>query len=806
MSTHDIGVKIKLDGEKEYRKQIQNITAQQKLLKAQLENSTASFTKNTSAVQKNAAMSKNLTEQVKVQQSRVDELRGMVEKASAAYQEGDTQLLKWQQQLESAEAELKSMQAELKAIPNTLQSVGADLKAFGGKLQNVGDKITGVGNTLTKTVTVPIVGAFTAATKASLSFEDGMAKVYTIADQSVKPMSQMSEEILALSNRTGKGAGELAEAAYQALSASVDTKDAVNFVATATDLAKAGFLETAGAVDVLTTIINAYGYSAADAQKIADQLVQTQNDGKTTVDQLAQSMGQVIPTAAALNIPLEQLDAAYAIMTKQGINTANTTTYLNGLFTELADGGSDVAAVLQEKTGKTFGQLMSSGATLADVLSVLADSVKGDETAMKNLLGVSADAIDETDNASEKFLNLWGNVRAGRGALSITNGGIEEFNQEVGKMQGATGNVASALEVLDTNGAKARKAMTQLVNAGIQIGDRLAPYVGKAAEKVSELLAKWDALSPEMKDSIVKAAAIAAAVGPVVTIVGKLVSGAGLLTVGLGTILPAAGAILPVIGAALPVLAGVTAAVAGIILVVKNWGTITEWFKGVWTSVTTAVTTAVDTAKTDLSNDWNTIKTGFSTMIDGAKAKIDAAKAWLSAIPDTVHSAVDRVLGFFDQLRDGVRSRLDTARQFIADSLARIRSLFNVEWSLPHIKMPHFSWSWQSVGGLISLPRIHVDWYKKAYDDPVMFTRPTVLATPSGFKGFGDGNGGEITIGRNTMFAMIRDAVSAGETNNYSGDINVVVNAAPGQDVRELADLVADRINTQVLRRRAAFA
>lgn len=127
----------------------------------------------------------------------------------------------------------------------------------------------------------------------------------------------------------------LAEATYQALSAGVDTANVVDFVSTATKLSVAGFTESATAVDVVTTALNAYGLAGSDAEKVASMLVKTQDLGKTSVGELAATMGRVIPTAAAYNVSLDQLSASYAIITASGTNTAIATTNLGAMFNEL---------------------------------------------------------------------------------------------------------------------------------------------------------------------------------------------------------------------------------------------------------------------------------------------------------------------------------------------------------------------------------------------------------------------------------------------------------------------------------------
>lgn len=820
----DIGPRIGIQGEAEYRRSIKNITQETKTLKAEMLATTSAFDKNTSAQEKTSKISQVLSKQIEVQKQRLSEEKKHLENVAAArrnlidqmhlatqagnqdaeafaklersLEAADLELERSKEKVSKATAEYNRLEQQLAALPSRTQLVGEAFQNVGGKIEAVGQKISTVGDKLTKTLTLPIAGGFAAATKASLSFEDGVAKVYTIADKSIKPISEMSDELLALSNRTGKGARELAEAAYQALSASVSTEEAVGFVSTAADLAKAGFLETSGAVDVLTTVINAYGMSAIDAQKIADQLIQTQNDGKTTVDQLAQSMGQIIPTAAALNVPLEQLNAAYALMTKQGINTANTTTYLNGLFTELSDSGSTVGTILQETTGKTFGQLQASGKSLGDILQILSTTVNGD---------------------SEAFLNLFGNVRAGRGALALLNAGVEEFNAETAKMQAAGGNVSAALEDLDTKGAKARRSINQLVNAGIEIGDRFAPYVEKAASYISELLAKWDALDPAAQNTIIKAAAITAAIGPVLSVVGKLTSGVGGLISFVGKAIgiagPLIGAIAPVLPAVLAIGTAIGVVVAAGVALYKNWDTIkakaVEFKDNLavgWAATKEDAAAAWDGIKNTISGAWQSIEQKTGEYWSGIKQKVEENGGGIVGV---IKTAVGEYLNIwktgFNLLDQVTGGKLSEILDKIKTAVNKIKSLFSFNWELPKLKLPHFSWSWNDLG-VIRLPKISVEYYKKAYNNPVMFKSPTVLQTPGGLKGFGDGNGGEVVIGRNMMYAMIRDAVqSGGASNTFNGDINVTVYGAEGQSNETLADMVAQRIYAEITQRRAAF-
>ena len=349
-----------------------------------------------------------------------------------------------------------------------------------------------------------ITDALMGCTQASMEFETAMAKVGTIADESQKPLGDMRNEILALSGETGKSVGELAEATYQAISASVATESAVDFVGTANKLAVGGFSDTTTAVDILTTAINAYGMSADDAAKISDILITTQNLGKTSVAQLGASMGMVIPLAAAYNMDLEDLSASYALLTANGTQTAQATTYVKAALNELGSTSSVVGSTLKKKTGKTFAELMAEGNSLGDVLQVLADSVDGDTTA---------------------FNNMWSSSEAGVGMLSILNSGTSKYNSLVQAMEGSTGAATTAFEKMSETGEFAQQRFQNAIeNLKIAIGDELAPVLMELQQSGADAMEWATEFVKEHPEVVAAVTALAAALAVLAAaLVGLLV-------------------------------------------------------------------------------------------------------------------------------------------------------------------------------------------------------------------------------------------------------------------------------------------
>ena len=356
--------------------------------------------------------------------------------------------------------------AYVQIIPSADGISGKLAEVMGGEAASAG-KISGkslgsalVGS-LTKVVAAAGIGkmlqsAFTGGT----AFESAMAKVGTIADTTKVPLESLSSQVLQVSGDMHIGANEIAEAAYQAISAGQDTGNAVAFAGQASMLATAGFTSTTSAVDILTTALNAYGKGADEAGHVSDVLLTTQNLGKTSVDELAGSMGRVIPLAAAYNVSLENLSSGLAIMTANGIATAEASTYTKSMLNELGDTGSTVGKILKQQTGKSFAELNADGKSLGDVLQVLYDSVGGNAT---------------------KFAGLWSSVEAGTGALSLASSGADKFNGVLQQMQADSGLTQTAYDTMtDTMAYKLDGVKTNAQNLGTALFDAVSGRLGEA--------------------------------------------------------------------------------------------------------------------------------------------------------------------------------------------------------------------------------------------------------------------------------------------------------------------------------------
>lgn len=213
-----------------------------------------------------------------------------------------------------------------------------------------------------------------------------------------------------------------------------------------------------------------------------------------------------------------------------------------------------------------------------------------------------------------------------------------------------------------------------------------------------------------------------------------------------------------------------------------------------WNNVKSTVSTIASNIGTSVSTAWTNMKTNVTNTV--AALKTGVLNAW-DGLKSGISAKVSNVKSYVDQ----IKTKFSDAKDHISNVIQKIKDAFNFNWSFPHIKLPHFKVyggvSPYGLGGKGELPKISIEWYKKAYQNPVMFTQPTVLQTAAGAKGFGDGHGAEIVMGLNKL----RELVGTSENN-----VTINVYAPEGMDVNQLAEQIQDRFVALQQQRSLAYA
>ena len=585
-----------------------------------------------------------LTEKADETRKKLQTLKDVQSQVEEQYQNGEIDQGKY----DAFRRELITTENQLKELEKDVARSNVTINSFGEKMKETGGKLTAAGKAVMP-VSAAVAGIGTAAAVSAVNFEDAMAKVSTIADTTEVPLDELRSQILALSSQTGISANEIADYVYNAISAGQKTGDAVNFVTNSTKLAKAGFADAGAALDVLTTILNAYGMEASEVTNVSDMLIQTQNLGKTTVAELSSSMGKVIPTANAYHVQLDQLCAGYAKMTANGVATAESTTYMNSMLNELGKSGTTVSDILKEKTGKSFAELMEGGASLADVLSILKESA---------------------DEQNLSFGDLWSSAEAGKAGLILLGDSAEDFNDTLAQMRESTGATDSAFEKLQTNSSKINKAVNAVKNTFIILGGVILDTFSPAIDAVTggiQKLCGWISSLPM-------------GIQTIIVVIGTLIAAAGPLLIMLGTLMTSIGSLAPMISTAstaistfsagltwpLAPIAAIAAAVTALILIVADLYKNNEDFRNniqiIWNSIKDFFNRVLSEIQTNFSFVWDALKviveTALNYIVSITQLFADIFSGnWEnigSDITNIVTVLKDGILSLFTVLKDGI--------------------------------------------------------------------------------------------------------------------------------------------------------
>ena len=563
-----------------------NLKTKQSDLASKIEATTAKYKESITETGKDSEASKALKDEL-------NSLNESYAKLDKSIENNNSKMNTVTQKMNSTKTSLLENNKALEETNNKLKT--SSLDEFATKAEKVSTRTGDMANKLAPASTA-IAGLGVASATASVQFEDSMAKVFTIADESEVSYGDMKKSIMDLSSQTGISANEIADNVYEAISAGQSTGDAVNFVSNATKLAKAGFTDSASSLDVLTTIMNSYGLEASEVGNVSDKLIQTQNLGKVTVNELSADMGKLIPTAKSVGANLDEVGTGYALMTSKGIKSAEATTYMNSMMNELGKSGTIASDALKEMSGSTFQELLSKGMSLGDILGLMDTKAK---------------------ESGKSLADMFGSAEASKAGMILSTNSGEDFNAMLGQMANSAGATNIAFEKMDnTSGSKLTKSFNDLKNAGINMGDTLAPVISSVTQGFKNLTTWLSSLSEGQLKAIATAGAFVIGLTAILKIISTVTAGVSSLitvgknvskaftfikeiqTLGLTAKLPGlASALTSVTGVAKtlfstvttffmanPILAGITIAIGVIVLLYTKC----EWFRkgvnsiGIW--------------------------------------------------------------------------------------------------------------------------------------------------------------------------------------------------------------------------------
>lgn len=502
------------------------------------------------------------------------------------------------------------------------QSALGDLKTFSDRSNNLTDRtaalgsaLTSVGFTLTKTVTVPLVGLGATAVTVAAGFESAMSTVGAISGATGEDLTALSDKALEMGSKTKFSASEAAEAMQYMAMAGWKTEDMLFGIEGIMSLAAASGEDLATTSDIVTDALTAFGLSAQDAGRFSDVLAAASSNANTNVSMLGESFKYVAPVAGSLGYTAEDTAIALSLMANAGIKGSQGGTALRGSLTRLIKPSKEAAGVMKEY-GISLTNADGSMKSLGDVMGMLREKLGG---------------LSEAQQA-QVAATLFGQESMS-GMLAIINASETDYNKLADAIYGSEGAAISMAETMQDNlGGQITILKSTLEGLMISIGNILLPMVKDVVQVVQNVATWLNNLSESQKENIVRIAEFAAILGPFLLIFGKLVTGVssamGYFKALNGAIAAGQGVLAALGGSFAPIIVMIAAVVGAVIALKVAWDNnfmdiqektaeMADALKGIWEAIKSGIQSFLSWCVEAWNTDWGNIRSIFEAVWEG---------------------------------------------------------------------------------------------------------------------------------------------------------------------------------------------
>ena len=519
---------------------------------------------------------------------------------------------------------------------------------IGNNLQSAGKSMTSAGSTLTKTVTTPVLGLGTAAVKVTSDFESAMSKVSAISGATGGDLDALNKKAQEMGAKTKFSATESAEAFTYMAMAGWKTEDMLSGIDGIMSLAAADGLDLATTSDIVTDALTAFGLSASDSGHFADVLAKASSNANTNVSMLGESFKYAAPVAGALGYSAEDTAIALGLMANAGIKGSQGGTALRGSLTRLIK-PTDDAAALMEQYGLSMTNADGSMKSLGEVMNMLRDKLGG---------------LTEAEQA-QVAAQIFGQ-EAMSGMLAIINASDSDYAKLADAIYDADGAAQQMADtMLDNLSGQLTLLKSALEGLAIQFGEILMPYIKQFVTWLQNLTQKLQELTPEQKEQIVKWAAIAAAIGPVLMVLGKLTSSVGSIITTFGKIPGALAKAKSAFTAVSAAIGGISAPVVAVVAVI---GVLIAAFANLWKTN--------EEFRNKMTAIWDGIKSKFESFAQGIVDRLNALGFDFENFGEVVKAIWDGFCSLLAPIFEGVFNQVSVILGSVLDALTGIFDVF----------------------------------------------------------------------------------------------------------------------------------
>lgn len=642
---YDIGPKIGIDGEAEFRKGIQQINTCMRTLATEMQAVTSQYAKNDKSVVNLSSQNKVLTKQIETQKEKLSELKKGLEESRQKYGDNSEVTQKWQQAVNKATAELNKMERQVAENNKTLEKNKITMEKVASTTEKIGKGATKAGKAMLP-VTAAIGAAGATAVKAMDNVDQGL-------DTIMKKTGATGTEAKALESILNEVAGVI-PAEFADIGAAIgEINTRLNFTGDKLKQASISFLKFAkindtdvnSAVQLVTRAMGDAGISADNYQEVLDALTVAAQKSGISIDTLATNLAKYGAPMRALGLDTKQSIALFAGWEKAGVNT------------EIAFSGMKKAISNWGKAGK--------------------DSTVEFKKAIEEIKSAPSIAA-----ATTKAIEVFG-AKAGPDLADAIKGGRFEVEQYIDALNNAGGAVESTygmvVDEVDDTQVAIQNMQVSLHDIGETIAKTVGPIMLSLSEKVKSVANWFGSLDKNTQGVILTILAAVAVIGPLLIVIGQIATGISAIIKIAGPIKAAvaglkaltiategqtvAQTILSAVMKANPIfliITAITALVAAFIYLWNNcegfrqfwidlWNTIKDWCINAWESIKSFFASIPEW----WNNLWSSIGKFFEDCWNGIisfftetiPAWIQSVIVWFQSLPEKIGYAVGQIIG-----------------------------------------------------------------------------------------------------------------------------------------------------------------
>lgn len=528
---------------------------------------------------------------------------------------------------------LQQLKEEARSVSSVLgtqfQAAGQKIQEVGNKIKSIGDSISGLGQKMTTSITMPIVGAFGASVKAAVDWETAFTGVMKTVDASAEDYEKLANNIKKMATETASSKEDIAGVMEIAGQLGVEGVDNLtSFTKTMVELGDTTNMSAEEAATALARFMNITGESQGDVEKIGSAIVDLGNNFATSESEITQMATRLASAGTIAGMSSTDILALAAAMSSVGIQaeaggTAMTQT-LSAMTAAVADfeAGSaedlekiaSVANMSAEEFAKAWNE-HPIGAVQNFIAGLGTLDEKGENATL---------VLDELGMSGVRQANMLKSLSLASGVLTDA---IQTSSDAYQKNTALSDEAAKRYE---TMAAKMNQLKERFKEMAINIGEILMPYVEKLMGKIEELIEKWNGLDDSQKETIIRMAAIAAAIGPILLVVGKLVSSIGsIVTVG-GKLVSGIGTLMNSVGG----ISGALTALAGPVgIVIAAIAALAAGFVYLYNTN--------EEFRAKIQETVAVIKENFSKMVEQVRPQLEALSQAFQALMDALAPAFE---------------------------------------------------------------------------------------------------------------------------------------------------------------------